>query len=143
MSRMRKTIATRLKESQNNCASLTTMQEIDMSALMAWRAKYKEEVAETHGVRLGYMGAFTKATTMAAQQVPQINASIDMEREVITYRDYVDVSIAVSSPKGLITPVVRNAEGMSIVELEREIAVLAKKVSFYLGSGVFKEESWD
>lgn len=128
MTRMRKTIATRLKQSQNICASLTTMQEVDMSALMAWRAKYKDEVAETHGVRLGYMGAFTKAATLAAQEVPQMNASIDTDREVITYRDYVDISIAVSSPKGLITPVVRNTERATIIELEREIAALAKKV---------------
>lgn len=99
-----------------------------MSALMAWRAKYKDEVAETHGVRLGYMGAFTKAATLAAQEVPQMNASIDTDREVITYRDYVDISIAVSSPKGLITPVVRNTERATIIELEREIAALAKKV---------------
>lgn len=125
---MRKTIATRLKQSQNICASLTTMQEIDMSALLAWRTKYKEEVAETHGVRLGFMGAFTKATTLAALEVPQVNASIDTDREIITYRNYVDVSIAVSSPKGLITPVVRNTERASIVDLEREIAALAQKV---------------
>lgn len=134
MSRMRKTIATRLKQSQNICASLTTMQEIDMSALMAWRAKYKDEVVETHGVRLGYMGAFTKAATLAAREVPQINASIDTDREIVTYRDYVDISIAVSSPKGLITPVLRNTEATSIVELERQIAALAQKVRFFYTS---------
>ncbi|KIL90001.1 dihydrolipoyllysine-residue e2 component [Fusarium avenaceum] len=127
MSRMRKTIAARLKQSQNTCASLTTIQEVDMSNLIAWRAKYKEEVAEEHGVRLGYMGAFTKATTMAAQKVPQINATIDTEKEIITYKDYVDVSIAVSAPKGLVTPVLRNTHELSIVELEREVASAAKK----------------
>ncbi|WZH42330.1 Dihydrolipoyllysine-residue succinyltransferase [Fusarium acuminatum] len=127
MSRMRKTIAGRLKQSQNTCASLTTIQEVDMSNLIAWRAKYKEEVAEEHGVRLGYMGAFTKATTMAAQKVPQINATIDTEKEIITYKDYVDVSIAVSAPKGLVTPVLRNTHELSIVELEREVASAAKK----------------
>ncbi|POR30981.1 Uncharacterized protein TPAR_08799 [Tolypocladium paradoxum] len=127
LSRMRKTIATRLKQSQNTCASLTTVQRVDMSALMAWRAKYKEEVAETQGVRLGYMGAFAKATSLAAQQVPQVNASIDTEREVITYRDYVDISIAVSTPKGLVTPVIRNCEEMDLIEIEREIAAMAKK----------------
>ncbi|KAM0194160.1 hypothetical protein ACHAPA_005160 [Fusarium lateritium] len=127
MSRMRKTIAARLKQSQNTCASLTTIQEVDMSNLIAWRAKYKEEVAEEHGVRLGYMGAFTKATTMAAQKVPQINATIDTEKEIITYKDYVDVSIAVSAPKGLVTPVLRNTNDLSIVELEREVASAAKK----------------
>ncbi|RKK14244.1 hypothetical protein BFJ66_g13566 [Fusarium oxysporum f. sp. cepae] len=109
MSRMRKTIATRLKQSQNTCASLTTVQEIDMTALMRWRVKYKEDVAKQYGVRLGYMGAFAKATALAAKQVPEINASIDTDREVITYRDYVDISIAVSSPKGLVTPVAREA----------------------------------
>ncbi|SPJ70577.1 probable KGD2 - 2-oxoglutarate dehydrogenase complex E2 component [Fusarium torulosum] len=127
MTRMRKTIAARLKQSQNTCASLTTIQEVDMSNLIAWRAKYKEEVAEEHGVRLGYMGAFTKATTMAAQKVPQINATIDTEKEIITYKDYVDVSIAVSAPKGLVTPVLRNTHELSIVELEREVASAAKK----------------
>ncbi|KAL6884743.1 hypothetical protein GGI43DRAFT_426694 [Trichoderma evansii] len=127
MSRMRKTIATRLKQSQNMCASLTTVQEIDMSALIAWRAKYKEDVAKQHGVRLGYMGAFAKATTMAAKQVPEVNASIDIEREMITFRDYVDISIAVSSPKGLVTPAVRNCESLSIIEVEKEIAILAQK----------------
>jgi 2-oxoglutarate dehydrogenase E2 component (dihydrolipoamide succinyltransferase) len=126
---MRKTIAARLKQSQNTCASLTTIQEVDMTNIIAWRAKYKEEVAEEHGVRLGYMGAFTKATTLAAQKVPQINAMIDTEKEIITYRDYVDVSIAVSAPKGLVTPVLRNTHELSIVELEREVASAAKKVS--------------
>ncbi|KAI3581737.1 hypothetical protein IWW34DRAFT_804379 [Fusarium oxysporum f. sp. albedinis] len=127
MSRMRKTIATRLKQSQNTCASLTTVQEIDMTALMRWRVKYKEDVAKQYGVRLGYMGAFAKATALAAKQVPEINASIDTDREVITYRDYVDISIAVSSPKGLVTPVVRDCDLLSIIELEKEIAIVAQK----------------
>ncbi|KAL6922663.1 hypothetical protein FSST1_006689 [Fusarium sambucinum] len=127
MSRMRKTISTRLKQSQNTCASLTTVQKIDMTALMQWRAKYKEDVAKHYGVRLGYMGAFAKATALAAKKVPEINASIDTDREVITYRDYVDISIAVSSPKGLVTPVVRNCDSLSIVELEKEIATVSQK----------------
>ncbi|EEU42398.1 uncharacterized protein NECHADRAFT_68939 [Fusarium vanettenii 77-13-4] len=127
MSRMRRTIASRLKQSQNTCASLTTIQEVDMTNLMAWRAKYKEEVAEKYGVRLGYMGAFTKATTLAALEIPQINAAIDTDKEVTTWRDYVDISIAVSAPKGLVTPVLRNTHTLSIVELEREVAALAKK----------------
>lgn len=129
MSRMRKTIASRLKQSQNTCASLTTIQEVDMTNLMAWRAKYKEEVAEKYGVRLGYMGAFTKATTLAALEIPQINAAIDTDKEITTWRDYVDISIAVSAPKGLVTPVLRDTHTLSIVELEREVAALAKKVS--------------
>ncbi|KAH7223074.1 putative dihydrolipoamide succinyltransferase [Fusarium oxysporum] len=127
MSRMRKTIATRLKQSQNTCASLTSVQEIDMTALMQWRVKYKEDVAKQYGVRLGYMGAFAKATALAAKQVPEINASIDTDREVITYRNYVDISIAVSSPKGLVTPVVRDCDLLSIIELEKEIAIVAQK----------------
>ncbi|RMJ18862.1 hypothetical protein CDV36_001465 [Fusarium kuroshium] len=127
MSRMRRTIASRLKQSQNTCASLTTIQEVDMTNLMAWRSKYKEEVAEKYGVRLGYMGAFTKATTLAALEIPQVNAAIDTDKEVTTWRDYVDISIAVSAPKGLVTPVLRNTHTLSIVELERDVAALAKK----------------
>ncbi|GJC80405.1 dihydrolipoyllysine-residue succinyltransferase component of 2-oxoglutarate dehydrogenase complex, mitochondrial [Colletotrichum liriopes] len=98
-----------------------------MSALMAWRAKNKEDVMKRHGVRLGYMGAFTKATCLAAQQVPQLNASIDTEKEIITYRDYVDISIAVSAPKGLITPVLRNVDSLDIIGIERGVAELAAK----------------
>ncbi|WYZ35134.1 hypothetical protein EsH8_I_001410 [Colletotrichum jinshuiense] len=127
LTRMRKTIATKLKQSQNMTASLTTINEVDMSALMAWRAKNKEDVMKRHGVRLGYMGAFTKATCLAAQQVPQLNASIDTDKEVITYRDYVDISIAVSAPKGLITPVLRNVDSLDIIGIERGVAELAAK----------------
>ncbi|KZL80781.1 dihydrolipoyllysine-residue e2 component [Colletotrichum incanum] len=127
LTRMRKTIASKLKQSQNMTASLTTINEVDMSALMAWRAKNKEDVMKRHGVRLGYMGAFTKATCLAAQQVPQLNASIDTEKEIITYRDYVDISIAVSAPKGLITPVLRNVDSLDIIGIERGVAELAAK----------------
>ncbi|OLN88082.1 Dihydrolipoyllysine-residue succinyltransferase component of 2-oxoglutarate dehydrogenase complex, mitochondrial [Colletotrichum chlorophyti] len=127
MTRMRKTIASKLKQSQNITASLTTINEVDMSALMQWRARNKEDVMKRHGVRLGYMGAFTKATCLAAQQVPQLNASIDTEKEIITYRDYVDISIAVSAPKGLITPVLRNVESLDIIGIERGVAELAAK----------------
>ncbi|KAH0426604.1 hypothetical protein CcaCcLH18_10208 [Colletotrichum camelliae] len=127
MTRMRKTIASKLKQSQNMTASLTTINEVDMSALMQWRARNKEDVMKRHGVRLGYMGAFTKATCLAAQQVPQLNASIDTDKEVITYRDYVDISIAVSAPKGLITPVLRNVESLDIIGIERGVAELAAK----------------
>ncbi|KAL0936059.1 dihydrolipoamide succinyltransferase [Colletotrichum truncatum] len=127
MTRMRKTIAQKLKQSQNMTASLTTINEVDMSALMEWRARNKEDVMKRHGVRLGYMGAFTKATCLAAQQVPQLNASIDTDKEIITYRDYVDISIAVSAPKGLITPVLRNVESLDIIGIERGVAELAAK----------------
>ncbi|BGP39745.1 hypothetical protein JCM10450v2_003715 [Rhodotorula kratochvilovae] len=125
MSRMRARIAERLKEAQNTAASLTTFNEIDMSALMAFRSKYKEQVLKDHGVKLGFMSAFVKASTVALRELPAVNASI--EGNEIVYRDYADVSVAVSTPKGLVTPVLRNAEGYNFVEIEREIAALGKK----------------
>ncbi|TNY23445.1 hypothetical protein DMC30DRAFT_360093 [Rhodotorula diobovata] len=125
MSRMRARIAERLKEAQNTAASLTTFNEIDMSALMAFRAKYKDQVLKDHGVKLGFMSAFVKASTVALRELPAVNASI--EGNEMVYRDYADVSVAVSTPKGLVTPVLRNAEGFNFVEIEREIANLGKK----------------
>lgn len=125
---MRKTIATRLKQSQNICASLTTVQRIDVSALQAWRATNKEEILAKHGVKLGYMGAFVKAAALAAKRVPQVNASIDTDKEIVTYRDYVDISIAVSTPKGLVTPVLKDCDQKSITDIERGVAALAQKV---------------
>lgn len=126
MNRMRLRIAERLKESQNAAASLTTFNEIDMSSLMEMRKKYKEEVMKTHDVKLGFMSAFARACCLALKEIPAANASI--EGEEIVYRDYVDLSVAVATPKGLVTPVVRNAEGMNFVEIEKEIASLGKKV---------------
>ncbi|KAI0338031.1 dihydrolipoamide succinyltransferase [Trametopsis cervina] len=125
MNRMRLRIAERLKESQNAAASLTTFNEIDMSSLMDMRKKYKDEVLKEHEVKLGYMSAFAKASCLALKEITAANASI--EGQEIVYRDYVDLSVAVATPKGLVTPVVRNAESMSLVELEREIASLGKK----------------
>ncbi|KAL6306312.1 dihydrolipoamide succinyltransferase [Sparassis latifolia] len=125
MNRMRLRIAERLKESQNAAASLTTFNEIDMSALMEMRKKYKEEILKTHDVKLGYMSAFAHASCLALKEIPGANASIDGEE--IVYRDYVDLSVAVATSKGLVTPVVRNAESMSFVEIEREIAALGRK----------------
>lgn len=125
MNRMRLRIAERLKESQNAAASLTTFNEIDMSALMEFRKKYKDEVLKTHDVKLGYMSAFAKACTLALKEIPAANASIDGGD--IVYRDYVDLSVAVATPKGLVTPVVRNAESMSMIGIEQEIANLGKK----------------
>ena len=122
---MRARIAERLKEAQNTAASLTTFNEIDMSALMAFRAKYKDQVLKDHGVKLGFMSAFVKASTVALRELPAVNASI--EGNEMVYRDYADVSVAVSTPKGLVTPVLRNAEGFNFVEIEREIANLGKK----------------
>ena len=126
MNRMRLRIAERLKESQNAAASLTTFNEIDMSSLMEMRKKFKDEVLKEHEVKLGYMSAFAKACTLALKEVPAANASI--EGDEIVYRDYVDLSVAVATPKGLVTPVVRNAEGMGFVQIEKEIAGLGKKV---------------
>lgn len=126
MSRMRLRISERLKESQNAAASLTTFNEIDMSSLMEMRKKYKDSVLKEHDVKLGFMSAFAKASTLALQEIPAANASI--EGDEIVYRDYVDLSVAVATPKGLVTPVVRNAETMNFVDFEKEIAFLGKKV---------------
>ncbi|KAF8524306.1 dihydrolipoamide succinyltransferase [Hysterangium stoloniferum] len=131
MNRMRLRIAERLKESQNNAASLTTFNEIDMSALMSMRKKYKDEILKTHEVKLGFMSAFAKACTLALKEIPAANASIedaaDGKGQEIVYRDYVDLSVAVATPKGLVTPVVRNAESLSMIGVEREIAAFGKK----------------
>ncbi|OSD05196.1 dihydrolipoamide succinyltransferase [Trametes coccinea BRFM310] len=125
MSRMRLRIAERLKESQNAAASLTTFNEIDMSSVMEMRKKYKDEVLKEHDVKLGFMSAFAKACCLALKEIPAANASI--EGDEIVYRDYVDLSVAVATPKGLVTPVVRNAESMNFIEIEKEIAALGKK----------------
>lgn len=125
MSRMRLRIAERLKESQNAAASLTTFNEIDMSALIAMRSRFKDEVSKQHDVKLGFMSAFTKACCLALKEIPVANASI--EGDEIVYRDYVDLSVAVATPKGLVTPVVRNAETMGFVDIEKEIVSLSKK----------------
>lgn len=126
---MRLTIAKRLKESQVRTAFLTTMQQVDMSALMNFRKPYRERVLEQYEVRLGYIGAITRAVTIAASEVPEVNASVEIDNACITYKDYVDVSVAVSTPKGLVTPVLRNCESKSIVAIEREVAHFAKKVT--------------
>ncbi|KDQ09133.1 hypothetical protein BOTBODRAFT_37373 [Botryobasidium botryosum FD-172 SS1] len=126
MNRMRLRIAERLKESQNAAASLTTFNEIDMSALMALRSKHKDEILKKHGVKLGFMSAFARASCLALKEIPMANASIE-GGDTIVYREYVDLSVAVATPKGLVTPVVRNAEGMGFVRIEQEIAELGKK----------------
>ncbi|WVQ98505.1 hypothetical protein IAU59_005631 [Kwoniella sp. CBS 9459] len=125
MSRMRQTISTRLKASQNAAASLTTFNEIDMSSLMEFRKLYKDGILKADGVKLGFMSAFAKAACLALKEIPAANASI--EGDTIVYRDYVDLSVAVATPKGLVTPVVRNAESMGLVEIEKAIAELGKK----------------
>lgn len=125
MSRMRLRIAERLKESQNTAAFLTTFNEIDMSSLMEMRKRYKDDVLKQHEVKLGFMSAFSRACTLALKEIPAANASI--EGDEIVYRDYVDLSVAVATPKGLVTPVIRNAESLSFVEFERELTALGKK----------------
>ncbi|KAF8317723.1 dihydrolipoamide succinyltransferase [Clavulina sp. PMI_390] len=125
MNRMRLRIAERLKESQNAAAFLTTFNEIDMSSLIEFRKLYKDEVLKESGVKLGYMSAFAKASALALQEIPAANASI--VDDTIVYRDYVDLSVAVATPKGLVTPVVRNLETMNFVEIEQAIAGLGKK----------------
>ncbi|SCZ98704.1 BZ3500_MvSof-1268-A1-R1_Chr3-1g05563 [Microbotryum saponariae] len=125
MSRMRLRIAERLKQSQNAAASLTTFNEIDMSSLMAMRSAYKDSVLKNTGVKLGFMSAFAKAACLALKEIPAANASI--EDDQIIYRDYVDLSVAVATPKGLVTPVLRNAESLDFLGIEQGIADLGKK----------------
>jgi 2-oxoglutarate dehydrogenase E2 component (dihydrolipoamide succinyltransferase) len=125
MSRLRQTIATRLKEAQNNAALLTTFNDVDMTAVIEARARYKDLFEKKHGIRLGFMGFFVKAVALATRDVPTVNASI--EGDEIVYHNYLDVSIAVSAPKGLVVPVVRNAQAMSFAEIEQAIANYGKK----------------
>jgi 2-oxoglutarate dehydrogenase E2 component (dihydrolipoamide succinyltransferase) len=125
MSNLRRTISRRLVEAKNSTAMLTTFNEVDMSAIMELRAKYKETFKKTHEVNLGFMSFFTKAVCFALQEWPTVNAQIDGEN--IIYHEYCDISIAVSSPKGLVVPVIRNAESLSMAEIEKEVAQLAAK----------------
>lgn len=129
MNRMRLRISERLKESQNTAASLTTFNEIDMSNVIDLRNTYKDSIMQKHGVKLGFMSAFVKASVFALQEIPIVNASIEGPDggDTIVYRDYVDMSVAVATPKGLVTPVVRNAHLLSFIEIEKAIAELGKK----------------
>jgi len=125
MSTLRKKVAERLVSVKNNTAMLTTFNEVDMSAVMAMRDKYKDKFKEQKGTGLGFMSFFTKAVTEALRQFPTVNGQIDGD-EVVTF-DYADIGIAVSSPKGLMVPVLRNAERMTLAEIEAGIKVLAVK----------------
>ncbi|KAM1373319.1 hypothetical protein ACFX2I_024034 [Malus domestica] len=127
MTRLRKRVAIRLKDSQNTFALLTTFNEIDMTNLMKLRSDYKDAFVEKHGVKLGFMSGFVKAAVSALEQLPIVNAVIDGDD--IIYRDYIDISIAVGTPKGLVVPVVRNAGGMNFAQIEKEINTLAKKAA--------------
>ena len=125
MTRLRKTIATKLVEAKNTTAMLTTFNEVDMFELMNLRKKYKEAFTKKHGVGLGFMSLFTRAVTVALKDWPAVNAQINGDE--IIYHDYADIGIAVSTPKGLVVPVVRNAESMSLAQIEKEILNLATK----------------
>ncbi len=129
MNRMRLRISERLKQSQNTAASLTTFNEVDMSSLMDLRKLYKDEILKKTGVKLGFMSAFSRASVLAMRDIPAVNASIEGENggDTIVYRDYVDISVAVATEKGLVTPVVRNAESMDMVGIEKAIADMGKK----------------
>ena len=125
MSNLRKTVSRRLVEAKNTTAMLTTFNEVDMSAVMEIRKKYKDKFKELHGVNLGFMSFFTKACTYALMEWPAVNAYIDGES--IIYHDYCDISIAVSAPKGLVVPVIRNAESLSMAGIEAKVVELATK----------------
>ena len=125
MTRLRQTVARRLKEAQNTAAMLTTFNDVDMSAVIEARTRYKDLFEKKHGIRLGFMAFFVKACALAAKDIPAVNASI--EGDEIVYHDYLDVSIAVSAPKGLVVPVVRNADRMTFADIEKTIADYGKR----------------
>jgi 2-oxoglutarate dehydrogenase E2 component (dihydrolipoamide succinyltransferase) len=120
MTRLRKTIALRLKESQNTAAQLTTFNEVDMTAVMALRSTYKDAFEKRHGVKLGFMGFFTKAVVAALKDLPNVNAEI--EGDNIIYKNYHDIGIAVSTERGLVVPVVRDADNLSLAGIEKSIS---------------------
>jgi 2-oxoglutarate dehydrogenase E2 component (dihydrolipoamide succinyltransferase) len=125
MSNLRKTISRRLVESKNTTAMLTTFNEVDMSAIMDIRSKHKDKFKEAHGVNLGFMSFFAKACAIALNEWPSVNAYLDGDE--LIYHDYADISIAVSTPRGLTVPVIRNVESRSMAEIEREVVKLAVK----------------
>jgi 2-oxoglutarate dehydrogenase E2 component (dihydrolipoamide succinyltransferase) len=125
MSNLRKTVSRRLVEAKNTTAMLTTFNEVDMTAIMDIRKKYKDTFKERFGVNLGFMSFFTKACVIALQEWPSVNAYIDGGE--IIYHEYCDISVAVSAPKGLVVPVIRNAETLSMAEIEKKVAELATK----------------
>lgn len=125
MSNLRKTISRRLVESKNTTAMLTTFNEVDMSRIMEVRSKFKDKFKESHGVNLGFMSFFAKACAVALSEWPAVNAYIDGDE--IVYHDYADISIAVSTPRGLTVPVMRNVESMSMADVEKTVVALAAK----------------
>jgi 2-oxoglutarate dehydrogenase E2 component (dihydrolipoamide succinyltransferase) len=125
MTRLRQTIARRLKEAQNTAALLTTFNDVDMTAVIEARGRYKDLFEKKHGIRLGFMGFFVKAACLAARDIPSVNAYI--EGDEIVYHDYVDVSVAVSAPNGLVVPVIRNADSLSFADIEKTIADFGRR----------------
>ncbi|MCC7393538.1 MAG: 2-oxoglutarate dehydrogenase complex dihydrolipoyllysine-residue succinyltransferase [Sphingomonadaceae bacterium] len=125
MTRLRQTIARRLKEAQNTAAMLTTFNDCDMGEVMAMRERYRDMFEKKHGVRLGFMSFFAKAAALAARDIPAVNARIDGDE--IVYHDYLDISVAVSAPNGLVVPVVRNVDQMGFADIERAIADLGRR----------------
>jgi 2-oxoglutarate dehydrogenase E2 component (dihydrolipoamide succinyltransferase) len=124
MTRLRQTIARRLKDAQNTAAMLTTYNEVDMTEVMSLRNKYKDLFEKKHGVKLGFMGFFTKAVTHALKEIPSVNAEIDGTD--IIFKNYAHIGVAVGTDKGLVVPVVRDADQMGIAEIEKEIGRLGK-----------------
>ena len=125
MTRLRQTIARRLKEAQNSAAMLTTFNEVDMSAVMALRSQYKDVFEKRHGVKLGFMSFFVTAVIQALKEVPDVNAEIDGQD--IVYKNHYDIGVAVGTEKGLVVPVVRDADAMNLAGIEKAIGALGKK----------------
>ncbi|WP_019832540.1 2-oxoglutarate dehydrogenase complex dihydrolipoyllysine-residue succinyltransferase, partial [Sphingomonas sp. PR090111-T3T-6A] len=125
MTRLRQTVARRLKEAQNTAAMLTTFNDVDMSAVIEARAKYKDLFEKKHGVRLGFMGFFVKAACQALKDIPAVNGSI--EGDEIVYHDYADISVAVSAPNGLVVPVIRDAQDLSVAGIEKTIGDFGRR----------------
>lgn len=125
MTRLRQTIAKRLKSAQDTAAMLTTFNDVDMSAVIEARARYKDLFEKKHGVRLGFMGFFAKAACLALKDIPAVNGRIDGDE--IVYNNYMDISVAVSGPSGLVVPVIRNAETLSFADIEKTIGDFGKR----------------
>jgi len=125
MTRLRKRIAERLKESQNTAAILTTFNEVDMTNIMKIRDKYKDKFQEKHGIKLGFMSFFVKASIVALREIPAVNAEIDADD--VIYKNFYDIGVAVGTEQGLVVPIVRDADQMSFAGIEAEITNLGKK----------------
>jgi len=125
MTRLRQRIAERLKEAQNTAAMLTTFNEVDMTALLKLRADYRDTFEKKHGVRLGFMSFFAKASVIALGEIPSVNAEIDGDE--IVYKNYCDIGVAVSAPQGLVVPVLRDVEEMSFADIEKTITDFGKR----------------